>query len=113
MYPLGKWGFAPSVKDDDELLIVDTGGLPKSREISKLTFNCLQGFGHSQQFLTLLIMLKCLVTAQKVTCKRRKGGTRYPVTKFDLPQDNKTVEENICVLDILTSGRMGCISMGT
>ena len=95
-------------KDNGELLIVDTSGLPNSREISEFTFICLPGFGHSRLFLARFIMLKRPATTQKATRKRRKGGTTYSVTKLDL-QDNKTVE-NIRVWDVSTSGRTGRVS---
>ena len=55
-------------------------------------------------------MLKRPATTQKATRKRRKGGTTYPVTKFDLPQDNKAVEESVRVWDVSTSGRTGRVS---
>ena len=55
-------------------------------------------------------MLKRPAKAQKATRKRRKGGTTYPVMKFDLPPDEKAVEENVRVWDVSTSGRTGHVS---
>ena len=55
-------------------------------------------------------MLKRPATTQKATRKRRKGGTTYPVTKIELP-DNKAVE-NVRILDFSTSGRTGRVSVG-
>lgn len=55
-------------------------------------------------------MLKRPATTRKATGKRRKGGTTYPVTKFDLPQGDQVVE-NVHVSDFSTSGAMGRVSV--
>jgi len=56
-------------------------------------------------------MLKRPATTHKATRKRRKGGTIYPITKFDLPQGNQVVEEKVHVSDFSTSGAMGRVSV--